>query len=229
MGGDGIAGDDAALIERGDQSSLRANDLTRSRQARRALPAGRANVRPSRRQTAARSASSATRSSRSPSRIWSRRSWCAKRSLMRSSLAPARSAIPQRVRFRNSFRRSALWASAAGATSFLVETFASGFRPVRAAGACRSPKFGPARQHADQLAHRLAQRWIAKPELAMLALHHMDEPLGQRHRRVIALPRPPARAGQGPVPMSVASTAKRPSSVSGTAPRHTSAARVPSR
>ena len=49
-----------------------------------------------------------------------------------------------------------------------------------------APYAGPPREHSDELANRLAERWIAEPEFAMLALHDVDEAFGQRHRRGIA-------------------------------------------
>ena len=51
------------------------------------------------------------------------------------------------------------------------------------------PQLDPPAERADQPAHGLAQRRVADPELPVLGVHRLDEPLGQRHRglpRVVA-------------------------------------------
>ena len=57
----------------------------------------------------------------------------------------------------------------------LVEAVTGGFPVVGR----RPPKVCPPRERSDEPPHGLAQSRIAEPELAMLGLHRLDEPLGQ--------------------------------------------------
>ena len=178
------------------QPPLGPDDLARLGQGRHALRAGRAHGRPSRSATARRSASSATRSSRSPSRIWSSRSWMRETvghcSLPCFELAPARSPEPLQNAFSASARvdqrvgrdavpctgysRAASLQSALARASRAPQLRPTGQRCRRACGpSCRASD-RQARAHDARISMTSMNRSVSATDAPIAALALLLEP-----------------------------------------------------
>ena len=143
---------------------------------------------------ARRSSSSATRSIRSPSRIWSSGSRCAKSSLIPSSLRKARRGSVSASRCHRVAAAPIRCRRAASGLGRLVAIEAEPdlVRPAPLRSAQRRASVDPAGERADQVAHLLAERRVAEAHLAHLRVER-SRPSSRSARPVACAPlrRPP--------------------------------------
>ena len=182
---DRLAGDDAALLERGREPPLGANDLARPRQRRMRLePVQRAKAET----LGDRAPLGFVRDQVEPLAVADLVEPKMVREAVGHSIFPSRDVVElgaSRSRRRKRCKRRRAMVQRIGADVVLVQALAC---RLAQSVAPRSPRHSSVRRASEPTSLRtvLPERRIAEPELAMLGFHHLDEPLGQRHRHGIA-------------------------------------------